>query len=58
MTNAKENAMNINIYKTVSGSRHNIKEDEIIRKNGRYIDIVTREDVILDQAASGTAILS
>lgn len=46
----------INVYKTVSGSRTGITEQEVTREGERYVDSVTGEDVILDQAASGSAI--
>jgi hypothetical protein len=47
----------INVYKTTSGSRTGITEPEVVRQGERYVDSVTGEDVILDQAASGSALI-
>ena len=52
----EEPTQQINVYKTVSGSRTGITEQEVTREGERYVDSVTGEDVVLDQAASGSAI--
>ena len=49
-------AKDINVYKTTDNSRKGITEAEVIRKGDKYVDKVTGKDVILDQAASGSAI--
>jgi len=48
----------INVYKTVSGSRTGITEQEVKydKETGQYTDTITGEDVILDQEASRGAL--
>jgi len=53
----QEQQQQVNVYKTVSGSRTGITEQEVIREGDRYIDPVTGEDIILDVEASGTGVV-
>ena len=43
-----------NIYKTTSGSRTGITEQEVKREGDKYVDSVTGEEIILDTEASGS----
>jgi len=44
----------VNVYKTTSGSRTGITEQEVIREGDKYVDSVTGEEVILDIEASSS----
>lgn len=46
----------INMYETLSGSRQDVKESEVVRIDGQYVDVLTGEPVVLNQELSGSAL--